>query len=71
VLRIAGENGRVPRGLGGSMGVHGGRRWKGADRPRRRARGIGVVRREKEKGQENFAHHAKELQRRSRARMEQ
>jgi hypothetical protein len=61
----------MPRRSGGGAGVHGGQSRKRAGRPCRRARGIGVVRKEKEKERESLAHHAKKLQRRQRAKMEQ
>jgi hypothetical protein len=71
VLCVAGKLAHMPRGRGGSTGIHCSRRRKGADRPRWRAHVVDVVCKKKEKERLIFAHHATMLREHSRARMEQ
>jgi hypothetical protein len=54
-------------GQGRGAGVHGSRRRKGAGRPRRRARGMAVVRKEDKSERGGFAHHVKKSLASSRA----
>jgi hypothetical protein len=54
-------------GQGRGVGVHGGRRRKGAGRPRRRARGVAVVRKEEKNERGGFSHHVKMSRASSRA----
>jgi hypothetical protein len=55
------------RGQGSGAGIHGGRRRKGAGRPRRRARGAAKACKEGKTGGGNYAHHVKKHRASSRA----
>jgi hypothetical protein len=66
-LHVAGEHASKPRGQGDGAGIHGGRRRKGAGRPRRRARGAAIACKEVKNERGDFAHHVKKRRASSRA----
>jgi hypothetical protein len=71
VLRVEGKRANMPRGQEGNSGIHGGRRWKRADRLHRRAWGVDAERKEKEKVRDCLSHHTETLRKCPRARKEQ